>query len=360
MGSSTQTQKTSSQTNPWAGSIPALNSLVGGAQNLYDTGQGFNPYGSSTVAPFSSQTTQALGQIQNIAGQPDTLGAAANQNAQNVIQSGGLNPAQWNALSGTYGVATGQNGINTGGQYQGLFNQAGQPGAIGQNLGGYASGQYVNGGSPEFNAALDRQSAGLANDISRQYSNMGRYGSTSHTNDIGSQVGNFRNDAMSQELQREQAQQLQAAGMLSGEQNQGFNNQFAALGGATGVQGQNIGNMLNAGQGFNGAVNQGQQLAGQYTGMVPTLYDQQFAGANKLGQVGTAYDTLSQAQLSDLVAQQQQAQNAPWNRLNAFGNVAMNVGQLGNTTKGTTSATTPFNPLAAVGGLASNILPFFA
>lgn len=360
MGASTTTTKQESKSNPWSFAQPALKEMLNSGLDLYKTGQGFNPYGSSTVAGFSPETSAALGGIANTAQQGDPLGQAANQNAQNVIQSGGLNQGQWNALDGTYNVATGQNAITTGGQFQGLADQAGQPGAVSQNLSGYARGDYINGGSPQFNAALDYQSGKLSDDINRGFSGMGRYGSAAHAGSVGEQVGQFRNNALSSEIAREQGMQLQAAGMLSGEQNQGFANQLSALSGATGVQGQNINNILGAGQGYTGAVNQGQQLAANYTGMSPQIYQQLFAPDKMLGQAGSAYDAMNQAQLSDVVNRYDQTQQAPWNRLAALSGVALPAGQLGGTTKGTTSQTTPFNPLQAIGGVASSALPFFS
>lgn len=359
MGTSTTTTKQEAKSQPWAAAQPALKELLNSGLNLYKTGTGFNPYPDSTVAGFSPETSAALGGIANIAQQGDPLGQAANQNAQGVIQSGGLNQGQWNALTGTYDVATGQNAIDTGGQYQGLMDQAGQPGAVGQNLSGYASGQYVTGGSPQFNAALDYQSGKLADDINRGFSGMGRYGSGAHAGAVGEQVGQFRNNALSSEIAREQGLQLQAAGMLSGEQNQGFANQLAALGGATGVQGQNIANILGAGQGYTGAVNQGQQLAAQYTGMSPEIYQQLYAPQKMLGQAGSSYDAMNQAQLSDVVNRYNQTQNAPWNRLSALGNIALGAGGLGGTTSGTTTQSTPMNPLQIAGGIGSTVLPFF-
>lgn len=359
MASSPQTTKTETKADPWAAAQPALKSLLSNAQGLYNSGTGFNPYPGSTVSPFSGQTNQALQQMQALAGQGNPLNTSAMGNAAGVIGSGGLNANQNAALSGTLGIAQGQNGINTGGQFQDLYNGAAGPGAIGENLAGYARGDYVNGGSPQFNAMLDRQSGALADDVFRGYSNQGRYGSTANTNAVADAVGNFRNDAMANELQREQGLQLQAAGMLSGEQGQRFGQQLAATSGQTGVQGQNIANILGAGQGYTGAVNQGQQLAGQFTGLVPQLYDQQFDPSRMLGQVGSAYDAQNQAMLSDQVARQQQAQQAPWNRLGAFGNIALGAGGLGGTSTGTSTVTQATNPLQMIGGIASSVLPFF-
>lgn len=347
-------------TDPWKGAQPALQQLLGNASSLYNSGQGFNPYPGSTVAPFSGQTNQALQGMQTIAGQGDPTGQAAYQNARRVIQSGGMSPQQWQALNGTFGVATGQNSIGTGGQYGDIYNSASAPGAIEGNLAGYARGDYVNGGSPAFNAALDVQAGKTADDVNRGYSLGGRYGSAAHANAVTGAVGDLRTSAMANEIAREQGLQLQAAGMLSGEQANRYGTQLAATGGQTGVQGQNIANLMGAGAGFNNAVDQGQRLAGTYSGLAPQLYDQQFAPSKMLGQVGSAYDAQNQAQLSDIVNRYSQAQQAPWNRLSALGNIALGAGGLGSSGTSTTTQTQSANPLQILGGIGSSVLPFFS
>lgn len=356
MTGSTSTQKTSSE--PWKAAQPALLQMLNSGMSLYNSGVGFNPYPGSTVAGLSDQTTQALQGMTDLAQNGNPLGQSAYNNAQGVIDTGGLSADQRAALGSTYGVATGANGLTTGGQYAGLMSQAGQPGAVASNLSGYARGDYINGGSPQFNAALDYQSGKLADDVNRAYSNMGRYGSAAHAGTVGEQVGQFRNQALSDEIAREQGLQMQAAGMLSGEQQQGWGNQLAALSGLTGTQQQNIANMLGAGAGYTGAVNQGQQLAGNYSNMGSALYNQLYSPYQMLGQAGSAYDAYNQSLLSDTVNRYNQEQQAPWNRLGALAQYALGAGSQGGTS--TSSTSTPTNPMQIIGGLASTALPFFS
>ena len=312
-----QTTTTTQNSEPWKAAQPYLKSALGSASNLFNSGQGFNPYPGSTVAGMSSQTQGALQGMQGIAGQGDPLGQSANQNAQGVLNSGGMSPWQSGALQGTYGVATGQNQINTGGQYQGLLDQ-------------YNS---------NYQGAVDREAGKLGDDIMRNFSNSGRTGSMSNVNEFADQVGAFRGSMANQNY------------------NANIANQRGILGDMSGVQGQNISNMVGAGSTINNAGNQAQQLAAQYTGMVPQLYDQQYQPSRMLGQVGSAYDAQNQAQLTDVVNRQQQGQQAPWNRLGAYSGILNPIAGMGGSATGT--QTTPANPLQTIGGIAGSILPFF-
>lgn len=302
-------QKTTSTTDsqPWKPAQPYLTGALGSASNLYSSGQGFNPYPGSTVSPMSSQTQGALSGMQGVAGQGDPLGSAANANAKGVLNSGGMSPWQSSALQGTHDLATGASN-----PYQGLLDQA---------------------SNPYYQQTVDREAGKLTDDINRGFSNDGRYGSTAQSGAIADQVGGFR------------------ASMANANYNQGIANQRGILGDMTGT-------MMNAGQTINNAGNQAQQLAGQYTGMVPQLYDQQYQPSRMLGQVGSAYDAQNQAQLTDVVNRQQQGQQAPWNRLGAYSGMLTGIGGMGGTQTGTT--TQPSNPLQTIGGIAGSILPFFS
>ncbi len=56
----------------------------------------------------------------------------------------------------------------------------------------------------------------LTSDINRSIGMQGRTGSAFHANAIGENVGNFRNDAMAREIQRQQGLQLGYGGLIAG------------------------------------------------------------------------------------------------------------------------------------------------
>lgn len=302
-GSNTST--TVQDNSPWGPAQPALEQILGGASSAYNSGQGFAPYPGSTVAPFSSQTNQALTGIANTANAGNPLGTASQNAALGVLNSGGQTPGMSAAASG----------------YQGLLGANSTPNAVANDLSGYANGSYVNGGSPQFLQALDAQSGKLTDDINRTYSNDGRYGSTAQTNDIIDQVGNLRDSAIANQIQQQQGNQIQAAGMLSGEQQTGIANQTGLLGsiGSLGQQGAN-------------------NLA-TFSGLAPSIYSQQYAPYTELAGAGNAYDTQNQNQLTGQVNQFNTQQQQPWNLLNAY--MSAITGASGNSGTQSSTATTP-------------------
>lgn len=235
----------------------------------------------------------------------DVLGQAQSQfNTGQGFGSVPFSPQTTSALGGITGLAGQGNPLGAAAQNSalGIFGSGGltqpQQQAAGY-LQPYASGQNVTGGSPEFQRALDYQSGKTADDVNRTWSNAGRYGSAGQTNDLVSQVGGMRDSAMANEQAREQGLQMQANGML----------------GNIGAQG--AGNLAT------------------FSGLAPSIYDQQFSPYGKLAGVGSAYD-----------AQNQQNQQAPWNRLGAYAGLINGMGGQG----GTTSTSVP-KPSAMQGGL---------
>lgn len=345
-GGQTTTQTASSE--PWKEAQPYYKDVLGGAQGAYNSGNGFKYYPDSTVVPFSSQTNQALGNIQNLANQGNPLGVAAQQQAGNVLNSGGMSDWQKAALGGTYDIATGAKGLSTEGDYRDLLAKAGGTGEVGAALQPYARGDYVNGGSPEFNKALDVQSGKLADDIQRTIGMQGRSGSAYNTNSLVEGVGNLRMSAMADEIARQQGQQLQAAGMLGNEQQRGFGNALSAVGGIGQTQGANLSNMVGAGSQISAAGNQAANQVAQFAGLAPSIYDQQFAPSERLASVGAANEDLATRQKNDQIARYNSQQQEPWSRLAAYNALIGGSGSLGGTQ--TSTAQQPANYMAPFGG----------
>jgi len=285
-----------STSEPWKQAQPFLKDLMGGAQDAYQSGQGFQHFPDSTVAQFGPQTNTALGNMETMAGQGNQLGASAQNQAQGILDSGGMSDYQRQGMQGTFDVATG-----------------------GGPLGKYAAGDYITGGSPQFNAALDRQAGKLTDDISRGTAMEGRSGSEYHKNAIGDQVGAFRNNALASEIQREQAMQMQAQGMQMG-----------------------------AGSAINQAGGQAADNVARFAGMAPGIYEQQFAPDQKLAGVGAMYEAKDQQNIQDAMSRWSSDQQEPWNRLGAYGSMITPMGGMGGTTTNTQSGGSPFGQ--ALGG----------
>ena len=312
MSSGGQQQTTSTQTSqPWDVSQPYLKQVLGGAQTAYQSGKGFEYNPGSTVVPFSGQTQSAMSGIENTANAGNPLGTASNTQALGILNSGGMSDWQKNALQGTYGVATGQNQINTGGQLQGLLDQSSNP-------------YYAN--------AVDRQAGKLSDDIARQFSVGGRFGSDAMTGEIADQVGGFRNQA------------------LSDQWNQNIANQRGLLGDMTGVQGANIANMVGAGQGINQAGNQAASNVATFANMAPSIYQQQFAPYERLASVGAQNEDLATRTMQDQINRFNTNQQAPLNSLAAYNALIGGAGQLGGTISQSVPRPSPYQGILA-GGL---------
>lgn len=317
---------TTTQTNTndaWKTLQPYMSDFLKKSQTAYNSGTWGTPYAGSTVVPFSQQTTDALGQVQNIAGQGDPLNQAAMSNAQGVLSSGGMSDWQKGALGGAYNVATGATNVNTEGQLQGLLNS----------------------NNDNFNAVLDKQAGALTNDIGRSFSNAGRYGSAAMTGAITDQVGDFRQKAASDNFNQQQAQQ---AGLL---------NQIGQ------VQGTNIANQVGAGQAINNAGNQAQQLAAGYSQLAPGMYNQQYAGADRLASVGSQYEDLSTRTMQDALDKWNANQNLSLNQLQSYGGL-LGVGNgMASNANTSSSVKTPTNYASLVGagmGAASMLSGLFS
>src|SRR3990167_3158347 len=214
-GGNTTTETQTSE--PWAGAQPYLREALTGAQTAYQSGKGFNYFPDSTVVPFAPQTTQALGNMEGIANQGDSLGQAANSQALGVLNSGGMSDRQKDALGKTYDVATGVNGLGTESDYRGLLARTMNP-------------YYEN--------LVDREATKIGDQVNSTFSDLGRYGSASHTGALVDQVGDFRNRP------------------LSDQYNQGIANERGILGDITGIRSADIANQVGAGGQINAAGNQ--------------------------------------------------------------------------------------------------------
>jgi hypothetical protein len=335
-GGSKNTTTTVQNSTPW--NSKDLKFSTGEAKSLYNDGDMFKPYDQSMVVPFSSQTNQAMGQIQNAANQNFQPFEAANSNAADVLNNGGITGSMGGALDAINNVASGQNSINTGQAYQSLMNQAAGPSATETNLAGVAAGDN-RGGNQALMESLGRGADDIAQRVNMEASAMGRGGSVAHMGALQNDIGNYYSDALLADDQYSRNEQMQANSMLDAQRNQGFTNQMAATSGQTGVQGANIANQMNAGQAAFGAGNQANQTAGAYAQMAPQLYQNQFAGADRLMQVGALNEDLTTRQMNDDYRQFSEAQNQDRQAIEWLNAINSGAGSLGST--GSSVATGP-------------------
>ncbi|QIG72935.1 structural protein [Rhizobium phage RHph_N3_2] len=142
-GSSKQT--TTSNSAPWAAAQPALKQGISEAQKLSNNGTGAQVYTGSTVVPWDAKTVQGM----------DAISGAANANIggrglsgqyQDVINNGGYNAGQLEALNNTRAVANGSFNINEDPGFQQVVDQA--TNAVNSNAS--AAGRYGSGANQQL------------------------------------------------------------------------------------------------------------------------------------------------------------------------------------------------------------------
>lgn len=141
MGGSNKTTTTSSA-QPYAASKPLLDKGMGDALKLYNDGSLVQPNTMSTVVPYSQQTQAGMNDLQAIAG-ANSGGQGLSGQLQGVINSGGYNQDQQDALAGIRQTANSTFDINADPAFQQVMNSTMD--AVNQNaagLGRYGSGTH--------------------------------------------------------------------------------------------------------------------------------------------------------------------------------------------------------------------------
>lgn len=111
-GGSKNTTTTVNNNEPWKNAQPALSTALSGAQSLYSSGTGAGIYEGPRVADQSSQTQGGLAALTGI-GQSNMGGQGLSGQYQGVIDSGGYNSAQLDALNNTRNVANSTFDLNS-------------------------------------------------------------------------------------------------------------------------------------------------------------------------------------------------------------------------------------------------------
>ncbi|MBX5131606.1 hypothetical protein HJB80_02725 [Rhizobium lentis] len=138
-GGSSKTTTTQNSA-PWKDAQPALKQGISQAQKLYNSGTGAKVYTGSTVVPWDTQTTQGMNAITGQAN-ANLGGRGLSGQYQGVINSGGYNPAQLEALNNTRDVANSSFNINEDPAFRQVVEQA--TNSVGQAAS--AAGRYGSG-----------------------------------------------------------------------------------------------------------------------------------------------------------------------------------------------------------------------
>jgi len=325
---------TTTSTTPWKPAQQYITTGMSEAQKLYQSGQGYNAPNFNTSVQMSDPTRQGLAVLYNVGASGNRLA----QGSQNVVSSitGGNIAGMYNQLAQGAGDVSNQEGQTA----QKLLNQAG-----GVNAG--VAGQYASladqASNPHFQQAVQNQSDQIANDVQRQFSGLGRYGSAANTGALTDQLGRFREQAMSDNWSQNLQNQMAALGGQAGLQQQAYANQQGALGQQAQLATQNLQNR----QGLLGQQAQTQLAAVQ---AAPGVYDQWQQGGKLLGQVGQAYDDQATRDMQAKLDAYNANQQSGWNRLNAYsGTIGQGGG--GQSGYGTSAVQNPSNLFgSALGG----------
>ncbi len=283
--------------------------------------------------------------------------------ADNMINSSGSN--NWmdqaaNAFSQIGGPQGTQN-------FQGVYDQAKQPGANEQYLSDYASGKYVGASNPYTDSIIRAGQDESSEQLNRMFAQGGRYGSGMNQGVVADSMQKIGNQYRGDQYNKDVANQFGAAGAISNEQTgrlgvqnsaaQGvggmqqagatglgglgqnaFSNWLSGQKGASDIQQSGIGNMLNGLGGLSSAQNN-------------KMFD-----SNQQRGVGQEIDQASQNQLNDLIQRWGQMDMQDWARLGGYQSAAQ--GAAGN--YGTSSGTQKTTQNPGIAGIMGALLSAYS
>lgn len=331
-GGQTQTQNSTqvSDKTPWAPAIPGLQQGLTDATTLYNAGVGGQIFQGPRVADLTTQQQQGLQSVSDQAAADNSAGIALT-GLQNIVGSNGgvsyngpsLNSdglsagtlgalGQLNGVKGadlgllnnfigsTYGSQSpidqtasgfmnGSRDIQTGGIYNGLLGYNNQASASERNLGGVASGQYLDPTTNPFVQALVKTSNENADTANRAaFAQSGRYGSGAFAAATAKAINDTDTALYANQYNTERQNQLSANSMLDAQQNARVN-QGTTLGNAL----TNLGSLNNQ-QRLAGAGLQQNQNAQQLSALGTQLGGQEFNSNLDLQKATTALGTYGQ------------------------------------------------------------------
>jgi hypothetical protein len=397
MGGGTKTQTTVQQQNndPWAPAQPALQGVLAGATNAYNSGVGSQVYTGPRYAGLGDTSLAALDTIAGNANAGQGAAKAGDSYLTGLLSNGGTTSGIQSALSGldsvgkidtsrissladqmadpnnlAYSTARaltrGDYNLSTDG-YTSLLNGLSGQTQSEKSLQDAADGKFLGGANPYLDAVIGRSQGEAASKIAQQMGAAGRSGSGRYAATIADSLGAIGTQARYTDYDNERTRQAQAATAIDSSRNartslqQGLygsiNNaeqanaglalsgaglynstNTSALGGATalaGVDNQNIQNGIQTAGIKLSAAQADRAAALQGLGMVGTnIANLQQPGLTLAG-VGAALDADRQAQLDAAQEQFADQQASPWKQLGLYAGIVDPIAGLGSSSSGT-------------------------
>lgn len=140
----TGSSKTTTQSNsePWKAAQPALKQGIGEAQKLYNSGTGAQVYGGSTVIPWNGDTQNGM-DVTSRNAYANVDGRGLSGQLQGVINNGGYNAGQLNALNNTQKLANSSWSVSP--ELQKVIDQSNADANTNVSLANSAGGRYGSG-----------------------------------------------------------------------------------------------------------------------------------------------------------------------------------------------------------------------
>ncbi|MEE7505220.1 hypothetical protein [Methylobacterium mesophilicum] len=397
MGGGTKTQTTVQQQNndPWAPAQPALQGVLAGATNAYNSGVGSQVYTGQRYAGLGDTSLAALDTIAGSANAGQGAAKAGDSYLTGLLQNGGTTSGIQSALSTLDGIGKidtsrvssladqmadpnnlaystaraltrGDYNLSTDG-YTGLLNGLSGQTQAEKSLQDAADGKFLGGANPYLDAVIGRSQGEAASKIAQSMGAAGRSGSGRYAATIADSLSGIATQARYTDYDNERTRQAQAATAIDSSRNartslqQGLygsiNNaeqanaglalsgaglynstNTTALGGATalaGIDGQNIQNELQKSGMRISAAQSDRAAALQGLGMVGTNIDNLQRPGLTLAGVGAALDADRQAQLDAAQEQFADQQASPWRQLGLYAGIVDPIAGLGGSSSGT-------------------------
>jgi hypothetical protein len=397
MGGGTKTQTTVQQQNndPWAPAQPALQGVLAGATNAYNSGVGSQVYTGRRYAGLGDTSLAALDTIAGSANAGQGAAKAGDSYLTGLLSNGGTTSGIQAALAGldsigkidtsrissladqmadpnnlAYSTArkltNGDYNLSTSG-YTGLLDGLSGQTQTEKSLQDAADGKFLGGANPYLDAVIGRSQGEAASTIAQKMGAAGRSGSGRYAATIADTLGGIATQARYTDYDNERTRQAQAATAIDSSRNartslqQGLygsiNNaeqananialsgaglynstNTTALGGATalaGVDGQNIANELQKSGMKLSAAQSDRAAALQGLGMVGTNIDNLQRPGLTLAGVGAALDADRQGQYDTAQQVFDEQQASPWKQLGLYSGLVNPIAGLGGSSSGT-------------------------
>lgn len=307
-GGSTQTSSQTSSSSPWKPSQGYLKDAMGRAGNMLDDGKGFKPFPQGSYTGMSGQTKTGLNMAQGIAGQGNALAAPS------MGFTKGLIGGQFDHDQSGYQALQGQ-GPNTEGDYRSMLGNV----------------------NSDFDKVVQNTADDLGDQYSRQFGGSS-FGSGQNVDYMTKGIGDVTSKMRSDNFYNQQNLQRGLLDSITGVQQQGFNNQRGLLGDMSNLSQMDIGNRMGG------------------MGMADSVYNSQYLPAERMSEVGAAYDADRTAQRTSDMDLHNARQQAPWERLASAYGIFSGTGQQGQSLQTTTSQPTdPWSKILGGGLLAGQL-----